>query len=138
MLSNHRGLRMRKQYHLRPSPAGLLAWDVHRLIRLTAHLPRVEVPLDSIRELDEPFWFGGGSEAATCRAVADHARLIAGTDLRYPIILGADGRVMDGMHRVAKAYLEGRPTVLVVRLEADPDPDFVGVDEDALPYDDDE
>ena len=129
---------MRKQYHLRPSPAGLLAWDVHRLIELTAHLPHVEVPVDSIRELDEPFWFGDGSEAATCRAVADHARLIAETDLRYPIILGADGRVMDGMHRVAKAYLEGRRTVLAVRLEVDPEPDFVGVDEDALPYDDDE
>jgi hypothetical protein len=127
---------MRKQYHLRPSPAGLLAWDVHRLIRLTARHPRVEVPVDSIRELDEPFWFGGGSETATCRAVADHARLIAETDLRYPIILGADGRVMDGMHRVARAYLEGRPTVLAVRLEADPEPDFVGVDEDALPYED--
>jgi hypothetical protein len=129
---------MRKQYHLRPSPAGLLAWDVHRLIRLTAHLPPEEVPLDSIRELDEPFWFGGGSEAATCRAVADHARLIAETDLRHPIILGADGRVMDGMHRVAKAYLEGRRTIVAVRLDADPEPDFVGVDEDALPYDDDE
>lgn len=126
---------MRKQYHLRPSPAGLLAWDVDRLIDLSAHLPPHEVPLDAIRELDEPFWFGGGSEEATCRAVADHARLIRETDLRYPIILGADGRVMDGMHRVAKAYLEGRATVTAVRLEVDPDPDFVGVDEADLPYD---
>ncbi|HEX8271050.1 MAG TPA: hypothetical protein VF615_00280 [Longimicrobiaceae bacterium] len=125
---------MRKQYHLRPSPAGLLAWDVDRLIRLTAHLPPVEVPLDAIRELDEPFWFGGG-EAPTCRAVAEHARLIAETELRYPIILGADGRVMDGMHRVAKAYLEGRATVAAVRLEADPEPDYVGVDAADLPYD---
>lgn len=81
------------------------------MIRLTAHLPRIEVPLESIREFDEAFWFDGGSEEATCRAVADHARLIAETDLRYPVILGADGRVMHGMHRVAKAYLEGRPTV---------------------------
>lgn len=125
---------MRKQYHLRPSPSGLLAWDVDRLIGLTAHLPHTEVPLEAIRELDEPFWFGGGSAEATCRAVADHARLIFETDLRYPIILGADGRVMDGMHRVAKAYLEGRATILAVRLEVDPEPDFVGVEEAALPY----
>ncbi len=126
---------MRKQYHLRASPAGLLAWDVDRLIELTAHLPQVEVPLASIRELDEPFWFGGGSEAATCRAVADHARLISETDLSFPIILGADGRVMDGMHRVAKAYLQGRATIPAVRIEVDPEPDFVGIDEAALPYD---
>jgi hypothetical protein len=128
---------MRKQYHLRPSPAGLLAWDVHRLVELTAHLPRTEVPIHAIRELDEPFWFGGGSEAATCRAVAEHARLILETDLHYPIILGADGRVMDGMHRVAKAYLEGRDTITAVRLEVEPEPDFVGVGEDALPYEED-
>jgi hypothetical protein len=94
----------------------------------------VDVALEAIRELDEPFWFGGGSEEATCRAVADHARLILETDLRYPIILSAGGRVMDGMHRVAKAYLEGRATVLAVQLEVDPEPDFVGVDEEALPY----
>jgi hypothetical protein len=125
---------MRKQYHLRQSPAGLLAWDVDRLIALTAGLTPRRVPLAAIRELDEPFWFGGGSEAATCRAIADHARLIADTDLRYPIILGADGRVMDGMHRVAKAYLEGHDAVTAVQLAVDPAPDFVGVDEAALPY----
>ncbi|HEX8453135.1 MAG TPA: hypothetical protein VF647_13615 [Longimicrobium sp.] len=127
---------MRKQYHLRPSPHGLLAWDVDRLIELTADSPRVEVPLEAIRELDEPFWFGGGSEEATCRAVADHARLIAEADLAYPIILGADGRVMDGMHRVAKAYLEGRSSISAVQLASDPEPDFVGVDAAELPYDD--
>lgn len=125
---------MRKQYHLRQSPAGLLAWDVDRLIALTTGLAPKTVPLAAIRELDEPFWFGAGSEAATCRAVADHARLIAEADLRYPVILGADGRVMDGMHRVAKAYLEGRDVIETVQLAIDPPPDFVGVDEGALPY----
>ena len=125
---------MRKQYHLRPSAAGLLAWDVDRLVAATADLPPVAVPLAAIRELDEPFWFGAGSEAATCRAIADHARLIAEADLRYPIILGADGRVMDGMHRVAKAYLEGREAIAAVQLAVDPPPDFVGVDEAALAY----
>jgi hypothetical protein len=125
---------MRKQYHLRPSPAGLVAWDVDRLIELSAGLPHEEVPLADIRELDEPFWFLGDASVPTCRDVADHARLIADTDLRHPIILGADGRVMDGMHRVAKAYLEGRETVLATRFDADPQPDFVGVDETALPY----
>ena len=128
---------MRKQYHLRPSPAGMRAWDVDRLIELTAHTPPVEVPLSSIRELDEPYWFGDGSDAATCRAVADHAKLMLETDLRYPIIVDMDGRVMDGMHRVAKAYMEGRQSILAVRLETTPEPDYIGVPADALPYEED-
>jgi len=37
----------------------------------------------------------------TARAVADHARLLAEADLRFPILLCANGRVMDGRHRVA-------------------------------------
>jgi len=125
---------MRKQYHLRPSANGLLAWDVDRLIALTADLPAQEIPLSVINELDQPFWFGGENQVATCRMVADHAKLIAEADLRYPIILGADGRVMDGMHRVAKAYIDGRDTILAVQVKIDPEPDFVGVDEDSLPY----
>jgi uncharacterized protein YqfA (UPF0365 family) len=42
--------------------------------------------------------------------------------------------VMDGMHRVAKAYLDGRDVIAAVQLAVDPVPDFVGVDEAALPY----
>lgn len=126
---------MRKQYHLRPSERGLLAWDVDRLVALTSELPRVRVPLTAIRELDEPYWFGGGDGEATCRAVAEHARQIAEVDLRYPVILSPDGRVMDGMHRVARALLEGRDEVEAVRLQTEPDPDFVGVPIDELPYD---
>lgn len=125
---------MRKQYHLRKSPRGLLAWDVDRLIALTRGLPAEEILLGAIHELDQPFWFGGETQAVTCRMVANHAKLISEADLRYPIILGADGRVMDGMHRVAGAYIEGRDTILAVRMKIEPEPDFVGVDEDSLPY----
>lgn len=34
-------------------------------------------------------------------------RLIHDVDLSFPIILGPDGRVMDGMHRIARAVMEG-------------------------------
>lgn len=126
---------MRKQYHLRPSNRGLLAWDVDRLVERAKDLPEQEVPLSEIEELDEEYWFGGEDDRATCRAVAEHARLIEEADLRHPIILSAEGRVMDGMHRVAKAYLAGQASIEAVRFEVTPDPDFVGVDADALPYD---
>lgn len=126
---------MRKQYHLRPSPNGLLAWDVHRLIALTEGLPRLSIPLAAIRELDECFWFHDeGTTRPTCRAVAEHAKLIGETDLAYPIILSSDGRVMDGMHRVAKALMLGHESLAAVQFTVDPPPDFIGVPESDLPY----
>jgi hypothetical protein len=35
-------------------------------------------------------------------------QLIQHADLKFPIILSCDGSVMDGMHRVGRALLEGR------------------------------
>jgi hypothetical protein len=122
---------MRKQYHFRPSGAGLKAWDVDRLVKLSAHLHTESVPIASIRELDETYW----AEPMTCRALADHARLINESDLKYPVILSSDGRIMDGMHRVLKALLLGQSHIAAVRFVTDPEPDFVGVDPDDLPYD---
>lgn len=127
---------MRKQYHFRASDRGLLAWDVDRLATLSRELPRLTVPLKMIREFDEPFWFGGGSNAATCRAIVEHCRLIDSADLSFPIILSADGRVMDGMHRVCKAALLGLESIEAVQFTEDPAPDHVGRDPDELPYDD--
>jgi hypothetical protein len=121
---------MRKQYHFRPSAAGLRAWDVDRLVALTKHLEPQLVPVASIRELDEPYW----GEPMTCRKVAEHARLINEADLGYPVILSSDGRVMDGMHRVLKALVRGETHIRIVRFITDPEPDFVGVDPDDLPY----
>ena len=128
---------MRKQYHFRPSARGTLAWDVDRLVALARELPRTPVPLAAIRELDEPYWFGPG-DVPTCRAVAGHARLIAATDERYPIILSADGRVMDGMHRVCRALLAGQEVIEAVQFVQDPPPDHVGANADELPYDETE
>ena len=126
---------MRKQYHFRPSQHGAFAWDVDRLVALTKEFPRVQVPLSLIRELDEPFWFGP-DDVPTCRAVAEHARLIEATDLSHPIILAADGRVMDGMHRVCKAVLLDHATITAVRFVIDPAPDYTDVRPDELSYDD--
>ena len=49
----------------------------------------------------------------------EHARLIDAADLSFPIILSADGRVMDGMHRVAKAALPGHETIAAVQFASD-------------------
>lgn len=41
---------------------------------------------------------------------------------------------MDGMHRVARALLEGHSTVLAKRLPVMPEPDYRGVRPEELPY----
>jgi hypothetical protein len=123
---------MRRQYHSRYVGDRNLIWDVHRLVELTQSHPVRQVPLSSIRELDELFWFDG--VAATCRAVALHAKLIMETDLAYPIILSSQGRVMDGMHRVCKALLANNSTIAAVQFQQDPEPDYIDADIDSLPY----
>lgn len=127
---------MRKQYHFRRSGDDVLIWDCDRLVELSAGLPREMIPVESIRELDEPYWGAGDGAQMTCRDVVEHMRLVQEADLSFPIILSSDGRVMDGMHRVAKALLEGRSRIEAVRFRDDPEPDYVNVSEADLPYDD--
>jgi hypothetical protein len=123
---------MRKQYYFRQSPRGLLAWDVDRLVHLTRDFPVRAVPLAQIRELDAPVT--GDDEPPTWRALVAHLELLDAADLSYPIILAADGSVMDGRHRAAKALREGRSSIDVVQFAEDPPPDYVGKRPDELPY----
>jgi hypothetical protein len=126
---------VRKQYHFWPGTDGLDAWDVDRLIALTAGLPVEDLAVASVWELDTEYWFGADGGGWTVRTVAEHARLIAEVDPAYPIIVGPDGRVLDGMHRVARAVLEGRTHLPAVRLDPLPEPDHRGVRPEDLPYD---
>jgi len=123
---------VRKQYYFRPSDRGLLAWDVDRLVRLSAALPVRRVGLATLRELDEPV-FGEG-EPATWRSLIEHLKLIDETDLSYPIILAADGAVMDGRHRIAKAARLGLTEIEARQFLEDPEPDYIGRAPDDLPY----
>lgn len=125
---------MRTQYHFRRSARGLCTWDVHRLIELTSGLAPERVPLAAIRELDERYWANECTQQLTCREIVEHARLMLDCDLAYPVILSSDGRVMDGMHRICKALLDGRSDIEAVRFVYDPEPDYIDVHPDDLPY----
>ena len=59
----------------------------------------------------------------TIRNVAEHDRLIAKVDTSYPIMLGHDGRVMDGMHRIARPILEVHHEIDAVRFPSPVEPD---------------
>jgi hypothetical protein len=123
---------MRKQYYFRPSSRGLLAWDVDRLVQLSRNLPRWQMPLSKIRELDE-VWYGE-DEPPTWRGMIEHMTLIDEADLSFPIILSSSGAVMDGRHRVAKAVREGRKEITAVQFDHDPEPDHVGLGPKDLAY----
>lgn len=109
-----------------------MAWDVDRLIQLSSKLPTKRVLLSSIQELDQAC--AGTEEGPTWRALLQHMKLIDEADLSFPIILSSSGAVMDGVHRVAKAVRLGRKEIEAVQFTEDPEPDYVGLGPDDLPY----
>lgn len=112
-----------KHTHSHPVGGEVHAWDVERLWRLAEGIAPRMVPMRELAAiLDQDCWFCG--ETPTIRRVADHAKRIADADLSKPVLLAADGRVMDGGHRIARAYLEGREDVLAVRFPETPAPDL--------------
>lgn len=126
---------MRHQYHSRKTPEGCDIWDVDRLVELTQGLEPVDVLLSDIGELDEPYWFEAeGSLPPTCRNIVTHFKLVQDCDLAYPVILCSEGCVMDGMHRICKALLEGRETIKAYRFKETPPPDYQNMSLSELPY----
>jgi hypothetical protein len=51
------------------------------------------------------------------------AKRVQEADLNYPIIQAPEGWIMDGLHRVVKAILEGKTTIKAVKLKVLPKPD---------------
>ena len=86
-------------------------WD------MAAGLPIKKLRLRELNALDEVRWFSEGMNILpTCRAVAEHARNIYEVDFRFPIILSPSGVVLDGMHRLCKAFLESMEDIDAVQL----------------------
>ena len=103
----------------------LQIWEVERLWKLAADLPIKHVPLSTLSDLDRVGWYGQPSNAGhlTLREVAEHARRIQEADLEYPIILSAEGHLLDGFHRLAKAHLLGMSEIAAVQFSENPEPD---------------
>jgi hypothetical protein len=118
--------------HSRLTSAGRLVWFVERLWYLARELPVRQIAIDQIVEFDQNCWFGPTS-LPSCRAVADHAGRIFEADLGYPIILSAEGYLMDGGHRIAKAYLLKMREIPAVQFLHDPEPDYILAPEAPLP-----
>ncbi|MBC8103969.1 MAG: ribonuclease HI family protein [Cytophagales bacterium] len=100
------------------SPAG----STEAFHAAVAGLAVTKRPLSSFDALlDTDRWFGG--QGATIRGVADQARRIYEADLSRPVVLAADGTVIEGAHRIARAYLLGQSEIETVQFEKDPPPE---------------
>ena len=103
--------------------AGLsIWWDEAALFRLADQLDAVEIPVTSVEwALDVRWARDMQSLREVLDAAADSAEYvrILRCDLGYPIVQALRGErwvLADGYHRVAKAVLEGHPTISAVRL----------------------
>jgi hypothetical protein len=102
-----------------------MVWRVSRLWELAKGLKPVEISMfEFLHYLDNNFWFIG-DEKPTTRNVAIHCRKINSADLTFPILLSAEGDLMDGMHRLAKAWMSEATAIRTVRFPKTPPPDLI-------------
>lgn len=90
-------------------------WDVSRLMMLSKDLEVMEIPLEHL-------CFNTGTYNVSLRQVVMHFNAMKDADLDYPIILSADGDIMDGNHGIMKALANGEKTIKAVRFKVDPVP----------------
>jgi len=91
-------------------------WSVSRLVQISKSLPTLRLPIAGLYLGDET------DGPLTLRQLAGQYECISRADLKYPIILSADGEIMDGRHRVVKAIVTGKKVILAKRFEETPEP----------------
>ena len=90
-------------------------WSVARLIALSQGFEPFTLPLHHLNIYKV---YGD----LTLRQVVELMKATQEASLEFPIILDEDGEIMDGRHRVMKALLEGKDSVLAVRFNKNPPP----------------
>jgi len=99
------------------------SWRVSRLVELAIPSAGVlaDVEIASIRDVAEQIlpWH----PIESLQDFVEHTIRMIDADDKYPIILNADGRIMDGAHRIAKAMHNGLTTITAFRFNANPPPD---------------
>lgn len=94
-------------------------YNIARLIERAKDLEPFEIPLKHLCISPKVF-----DPIENARGLADHVKRVNETDLKHPIIMDADGFIMDGWHRVIKALVERRETIMAVRFDKTPAPDY--------------
>jgi hypothetical protein len=102
-------------------------WHLDEVLLLAQRLKVFQKPLAELDSLDEVAWYGREYHYGrlTVREVAEHSRRIQAATFDKPIVLSCEGWLMDGFHRLAKAYLDGLDAIPAVQFVEDPPPNRV-------------
>ena len=100
-------------------------WKASSLWALSEVMPIEYIPLDSFDWHNDNFQCNSLSDPPLWRDIGEHMQKVLAADLNYPIIMSAEGNVMDGMHRILKCYAFGLDRVKAVRFTETPKPDIV-------------
>ncbi len=100
-------------------------WKARSLWEHARALPVENVMLDSFNWNNDNFQCNSLSDPPLWKDIGEHAKKILAADLKYPIVISAEGNVMDGMHRILKCYSFGLESVKAVRFTENPEPDIV-------------
>ena len=92
-------------------------WNVLRLIKLSQDIPAQRISLYALIER------GRYMRLINSLRNGEYENVLA-VDLRHPIILNARGKIMDGHHRLAKAYLFGKRYILARKFDKTPEPNW--------------
>ena len=97
---------------------------IQKLWKLTENFPIEELHINTFDSIIKDWLTSEVDVTYTDKTVVklnyDHFERIRNANLLYPIILGEDGRVLDGMHRVLKVWFSGKNVINAVRFERDP------------------
>ena len=98
------------------------SWKIAGLWESSRELDPFDFRVAQWDGFDVDCWYCGVN-TPTVRSVLQHMQRIQACDLSIPIILSETGVVMDGVHRLCKAWIEGRATVPAVQFMSNPPPD---------------
>lgn len=94
-------------------------WVVTHLIWKAKDLAVFDYPINEVL-LDQPlFW-----KLNTTRDFLVHFEKTIQASADFPIILSAEGDIMDGRHRIIKAILDGKTSIRAVKFVTTPEPDY--------------
>jgi len=97
--------------------SGKKVWESSTLFAAAKGLEPYDLQLSAI-DLSTQF-----ATANTVALFLYQMKRVQESNLDYPIIQAPDGWIMDGLHRIVKAILQGETTIKAVRLPVLPEPD---------------